>query len=105
MSAQREIVQGYELMKSVFYVAENLKSAIDFIRANTDWEQVTRVSFRNGDENIIVISDFMRIRGRKVDGVYIDHSFTKIRDDMYMDFVRRFNYLNIEPVTIEEKAI
>ena len=92
-------------MKSVFYVAENLKSAIDFIKVNTDWDQVTRVSFRNGDENIVVISDFMRIRGRKVDKVYIDHSFTKIKDSMYMDFVRRFKDLNIGPVTVEEKAI
>jgi hypothetical protein len=67
-------------MESIFYVAENLKSAINFIKVNTDWKQVTNVSFRNGDENIIVISDFMRIRGRKVDGVYIDHSFTKIKE-------------------------
>ena len=92
-------------MKSVFYVAENLKNAIAFIKANTDWEQITNVSFRNGDENIIVISDFMRIRGRKVDGVYVDHSFSKIKDSMYMDFVKRFNDLGIKPVTITEKAI
>lgn len=91
-------------MKSIFYVAENLKSAINFIKVNTDWKQVTNVSFRNGDENIIVISDFMRIRGRKVDGVYIDHSFTKIKDTMYMDFTRRFKDLGIEPITIEEKT-
>lgn len=92
-------------MKSVFYVAENLKNAIDFIKANTNWKQVTNVSFRNGDENIIVISDFMRIRGRKFDGVYIDHSFTKIKGSMYMDFVRRFDVLGIKPITLEEKAI
>lgn len=92
-------------MKTIFYVAENIKNAINFIKVNTDWEQVTNVSFRNGDENIIVISDFMRIRGRKVDGVYIDHSFTKIKDAMYMDFIKRFSDLGIEPITIEEKAI
>lgn len=92
-------------MKSIFYVAENLKNAINFIKANTDWKQVTHVSFRNGDENIIVISDFMRIRGRKVDGVYIDYSFTRIKDSMHMDFVKRFNDLGIEPITIEEKVI
>lgn len=91
-------------MKNIFYVAENLKSAIDFIKVNTDWKQVTRVSFRNGDENIIVISDFMRIRGRKVDGVYIDHSFTKIKESMYMDFIRLFKDLGIEPNTIEAKT-
>ncbi|MCM2680009.1 hypothetical protein [Echinimonas agarilytica] len=88
-------------MKSVFYVAENLKNAINFIKVNTDWKQVTNVSFRNGDENIIVISDFMRIRGRKVDGVYIDHSFTKIKDTIYMDFTKRFRVLGIKPIIIE----
>lgn len=91
-------------MKSIFYVAENLVNAIGFIKQNTDWQQVTNVSFRNGDENIIVISDFMRIRGRKVDGVYIDHSFTAMKDSMYMDFCKRFRDLGIEPIKIEEKA-
>lgn len=92
-------------MKSIFYVAENLKNAINFIKVNTDWKQITNVSFRNGDENIIVISDFMHIRGRKVDGIYIDHSFTKIKDTMHMDFTKRFRDLGIEPITIKEKAI
>lgn len=90
-------------MKHIFYVAEKLPNAIAFIKANTDWQQVTKVSFRNGDENIIVISDFMRIRGRKVDGVYIDYSFTKIKDSMYVDFVRRFDDLGIEPILISER--
>lgn len=91
-------------MKSIFYVAENVSAAIAFIKVNTNWKQITNVSFRNGDENIIVISDFMRIRGRKVDGVYIDHSFTKIKDSMYMDFSKRFRDLGIVPIKIYEKA-
>lgn len=88
-------------MKSIFYVAENIANAIGFIKQNTNWLQVTNVSFRNGDENIIVISDFMRIRGRKVDGVYIDHSFTTMKGSMYMDFCKRFRELGITPIKIE----
>ena len=91
-------------MKRKFYVAESVRSAVAFIKVNTDWTRVTNVSFRNGDENIIVISDFMRIRGQRVDGVYIDYSFTKIRDPAYTDFINRFKALDVEPITIKEKV-
>lgn len=86
-------------MKNIFYVAEKIQAAVLFINANTDWKRVTNVSFVNGDEKIIVISDFNQIMGRKVDGVYIDYSFTRIRDSR---FVERFLNLKITPIKIEE---
>jgi len=92
-------------MKNIFYVAENLMNAITFIRSNTDWKQVTNVSFRNGDENITVISDFTRIIGKKVEGIYIDYSFARMNNYTYTDFVQRFKALGMEPVVIEEKEI
>ena len=89
-------------MKSVFYVAKDVDLAVKFIKANTNWKHVTRFSFRNGGENIIVISDFMRIRGRKVDGVYVDYSFNEINDRVRLDFINRFNDLNLTPEKINK---
>lgn len=90
-------------MKSVFYVAENIHSAIIFIKSNTDWKQRTSISFTNGDEIVIVISSFMRFRGKRVDGVYIDHTFNRMEDSVRQDFTHRFVILGIDPITIKER--
>ena len=90
-------------MKNIFYMAPSLREAIIFIERNTDWKRVTRVSFRNGDENIVVIDSLMRMRGRHIDGIYIDHSFSSIPEDIKHELNLRFNALNIEPVLIEER--
>lgn len=89
-------------MKNCFYVAKSLHDAITFIKANTNWKQVTNVSFRSGDENIIIITQFMRIRGRKVDKVYIDYSFYSLPNSEWYDFKQRFHHLGIEPIVIHE---
>jgi hypothetical protein len=65
-------------MKSCFYVAKSLPDAITFI------------------------TQFMRIRGRKVDKVYIDYSFTSLSYNEWYDFNQRFNYLGIDPITVKE---
>lgn len=91
-------------MKNIFYVAQDLRGAIGFIEVNTDWKKATNVSFRNGDEHITVISDFKRIMGRHVDGIYIDYSFSAIRPDIKSDFQHRFDTLNIEPMVLEAKS-
>lgn len=87
-------------MKLKFYVAEKVDHAINFIKVNTDWIQRSSVCFQNEDEKIIVVSDFMKIRGRKFDGVYIDYSFNKVRG--FGDFQNRFKHLEIKPVLIKE---
>jgi len=91
-------------MKNMFYVAQDLRAAIGFIEVNTDWKKASNVSFRNGDERITVISDFRRMMGRHVDGIYIDHSFSSIRPDIRSDFQHRFDYLGIEPVLLGQKT-
>lgn len=90
-------------MKNMFYVAKELRNAICFIEVNTDWKKTTSVSFRNGDENITVISDFNRIRGREVDGVYVDYTFSWINPNIRSAFQARFDALGIQPVILEDK--
>ena len=82
-------------MKAMFYIAETIESGVAFILANTDWQQTTRVSFRNGSEKILVICSFMRIRGRKVDGVYLDPLF--YLNPEWSLFEERINYLGVTP--------
>lgn len=91
-------------MKKFFYVAPSLHNAVNFINGNTDWKQINSVSFRNGDEQIVVISDFMRIRGRHVDGIYIDHTFTALENHEWVNFTERFKHLGIEPIKIEVRT-
>ncbi len=84
-----------------FYVAANIHDAVTFIKANTDWVQITNVSFRNGNEKIIIISSFMRIRGKVFDRVYKDYSYTNVRQ--WEDFEKHFRMLDIYPITLKEK--
>lgn len=89
-------------MKKMFYVTPSLDLACAFIEANTDWKKVTSVSFRNGDENIIIIDSLMRMRGHNVDGVYIDYSFSSIPPSIKHELQQRFDLLGIHPVCIEQ---
>lgn len=88
--------------KSCFYVAYSVHRAVIFIKVNTDWIQTSPVTFVNGDEHITVISRFDDFRGRAVDKVYIDHSFSRIRDVEWIDFKYRFHSLGISPVIVKE---
>jgi hypothetical protein len=90
-------------MKRMFYVAANLQGAIAFIKSNTDWRQVTRVSFRNATENIIIITEFNQMRGKHVDGVYVGPCFFDIADKDFYQFRERFIHLNINPYNIEAR--
>lgn len=88
-------------MKSYFYIAKTVLEGMAFAEANTDWKRVTRVSFRSGDKNIIVISQFNNIRGRKVDGIYLDPSYYENRE--WGLFEERIGYLEITPEHITQK--
>lgn len=84
----------------MFYVAADLENAVNFIKSNTDWRQVTRVSFRNGSENIIIITKFSQIRGQRVNGVYVGPCFFDLDDEDFYLFRQRFIHLNIKPYNI-----
>lgn len=90
-------------MKRMFYVAANLKDAVGFIKRNTDWRQVTPVSFRNANENIIIITEFNQMRGKHVDGVYVGPCFFDIADKDFYQFRERFIHLNIKPYNIQTR--
>ena len=88
-------------MNNSVYIAETIPSGIDFIKANTDWRPITNVSFKNGDEHVVVISQFVRIRGRKFKNIYIDSNHYKNREwDL---FAERIFHLGVEPKMITQK--
>lgn len=88
------------MMNSV-YIAKTIESGINFIKANKDWKQVTHVSFKNDKEHIVVISQFIRIRGRRFENIYLNPDYYENREwDLFSE---RIHHLGIEPNLITQR--
>lgn len=51
-------------MSNFFYVVERIDHAITLIKINTDWKQVAKYCFVNGDERIVIINSSYKLRGK-----------------------------------------
>lgn len=87
-------------LKRVYLICANVKKTAENIKkSNVSWKNLTAYTFVDQEkgEKITLIDEFMSIRGRTYDKVYLDETYDRLPLKQQEDFKVRFAYVKIKP--------